>query len=179
MSTLRRKLNGFTLIELLVTVTVLSIALGIAVGAFGNMLERQRLESAAGSLYDSLTLARTESITRNGNIYVSVVTGSSWCHGLDDTAACSCSTTDDCQIDTITKTTDSAVYNKITLSSATNSQFRYNSRRGMPETTTGGTLSASTFTFTSASGDSLSVSLSPVGRLRMCTSSGLRGYPSC
>lgn len=158
---------------------VLAIALGFAVSAFGKLLERQRLQAAAENLYDMLLVARSESINRNGNIYVSIATGSAWCHGMDDTAACNCGTANDCQVDSSTKVTSSSDFNSITLTEATSTQFRYNYQRGMPETTGGFSLSASTFTFESSAGDELSVELSPVGRLRLCTPGTFRGYPAC
>lgn len=174
-----KKSPGFTLIELMVAMSVLAIALGFAVSSFGAMLERQRLQGAAESLYDMLLVARSESINRYGNIYVSIATGAGWCHGIDDTAACNCGTANDCQVDGSAKVTSSIDSKTITLSSATTTQFRYNYQRGMPETTTGLGLSASTFTFTSSAGETLSVELSPVGRLRLCTSGTFRGYPAC
>ncbi len=175
----RKPATGFTLIELLVAMTVLAIALGFAVSSFSKMMERQRLQAAAEGLYDMLLVARSEAINRNDNVYISVVAGAGWCHGLDNTTACTCSTADDCQVDGNTKVTSGTDFGAITLSSATNAQFRYNSRRGMPETTAGASLSSSTFTFTSSASDSLSVVVSPVGRLSLCTSSGFRGYPAC
>lgn len=171
--------NGFTVIEVLVAMTVLAIALSFAISSFSKMLEKQRLQAAAENFYDMMLIARSESINRGGNIYVSAVTGSNWCHGIDDTAACTCTTANDCQVDSINKLSNYNDFGNITLSSATTAQFRYNSRRGMPETTAGGTLSTSTFTFSSASSDSLSVIVSPVGRLRMCTSTNFRGYSAC
>ncbi len=171
--------NGFTLIELLVAMAVLALVLTYVISSFGGMFDRQRLQAGAEDFYSKLLLARSEAINRNGDIFVSISSGADWCYGVDDTAVCDCGTANDCQVDGSNKVTSSLDYKGIKLSSASISTIVYDPRRGIPEDTSGNILSPSTFSFLSSGGDTLAVQLSPVGRLRLCTTSSFKGYPSC
>lgn len=171
--------RAFTLIELMVSLAVLGLVLSFVISSFSGMLARQRLQAVAENLYDTLLLARAESISRNTNVYVNVVDGSSWCFGLDDTASCNCSTSNDCQIDSITKVTSVTDYTGITLDTDDETNFRYDARRGLPETTSNNTLPESSYTFTNAEGDAVRVTINPVGRVKLCSSTGFRGYVAC
>lgn len=173
--------RGFTLIELIVAMAVLAIIVGYVMSSFTGMLARQRLQAAAEHVYDYLVLARTEAISRNNVTYVSVVSGSSWCIGMDDSAACTCSTSNDCQVDGTTKVTSNDAYAGITLSSvgAGLGQFAYDERRGMPQNPAGTASVSGNITLSNTQGDSLTLQLNSVGRLKLCTSSGFRGYSAC
>lgn len=181
---MRHPQRAFTLIELMVALAVLGLVLSFVIGSFSGMLSRQRLQAAAENLYDMMLLARAESISRNGNVYVSVVEGASWCYGMDDTATCACSTSNDCQVNADTKVTTGTDYTGITLDNADIASLCYDARRGLPAATSGSScsntaISESSFTFSNANGDQLTVRINPVGRLRLCTDSGFRGYQAC
>lgn len=176
-----KRSRGFTLIELIVAMTVLAIIVGYVMSSFSGMLARQRLQAAAENLYDYLTLARTEAISRNNVVYVSVISGTAWCFGMDDSAGCTCNTSNDCQIDGATRVTNNDAYSGITLTSvgAGLNQFSYNERRGMPQNTAGTASVSGNITFTNSQGDSLTLQLNSVGRLKLCTSTSFRGYAAC
>lgn len=171
--------RAFTLIELMVSLAVLGLVLSFVISSFSGMLGRQRLQAAAENLYDTLLLARAESISRNANVYINVVAGASWCYGIDDTASCNCSTSNDCQIDAITKVTSMTDYTGITLNTTDATTFRYDARRGLPETTSDNNISESSYNFTNTEGDAVRVTINPVGRVKLCTSTGFRGYLAC
>lgn len=56
--------QGVTLIELLVTIAVLVIALGIAVPAFTNFIQSNRVTGSANGLVSALAFARSEAVAR-------------------------------------------------------------------------------------------------------------------
>lgn len=62
------KANGFTLIELLTTLTLMAIVALMAVPAFGNLIQRQRLDSARLQLMGALMLTRQQAVTRGRSI---------------------------------------------------------------------------------------------------------------
>lgn len=174
-----RSKKGFTLFELLVAIAVLGMVLTFSINSFTGMLNRQKLQGAAENFYDMLLLARGEAINRNRSIYVSITSGANWCYGMDDTASCTCGTAGSCQVNSVDKVTSGTDYSNIVFSSAGLTAFKYDSRRGLPDTTDGTAFSNRDFTFTNPDGASLTVRISPVGRLRMCTSTNFRGYNAC
>ncbi len=76
--------SGFTLVELMIVLVIASVLLSVAIPGFRDLLERNRLQSAASNLYTSLMLARSEALKRNQPIGV--------CKGTATTSAASCTT---------------------------------------------------------------------------------------
>lgn len=173
--------KGFTLIELIVAMAVLGTVVGFIMSSFSGMLARQRLQAAAENITDYFILARAEAINRSSALHVSIVSGTNWCVGLDATAACTCSTDGDCQLDGIGKTLSHDAFSGITLSSVTSAlqQFSYDSRRGMPQNSAGTAAASGDVVLSNAAGDSLTVKLNSVGRLKLCTTTVFRGYNPC
>lgn len=62
--------KGFTLVELMITVVIAAILLGVAVPGFVELLERNRMQSAASGVYTSLMLARSEALKRNTSVVI-------------------------------------------------------------------------------------------------------------
>lgn len=67
--------RGFTIIELLVTLVVFSILLSIALPAFANLIDRQRLDGAVDALSRSLNYTRMEAVRRNRAVTISPFPG--------------------------------------------------------------------------------------------------------
>ena len=70
-------MRGFTLIELLVTITLLGIALGIAVPNFASLIRNNQVEAQAQTLNSLLQFARSEAVVRRAPVTVSNV-GDVW-----------------------------------------------------------------------------------------------------
>lgn len=69
-TTRRVRASGFTVIELLVTVVIAAILLTVAVGGFGPMFARKRLEGVAADLVTDLQFARAEAAARNQRVHI-------------------------------------------------------------------------------------------------------------
>ncbi len=67
--------RGFTVIELLIALVVFSILLSIALPAFANLLDRQRLHGAVDALSRSLNYTRMEAVRRNRAVTMSPLPG--------------------------------------------------------------------------------------------------------
>jgi len=76
--------RGFTLVELMVTITIASILMAIAVGAWGALREKTRVKSAAEEIRSVLTAARLQALSTQSNATVAfdftgeTVTSSLW-----------------------------------------------------------------------------------------------------
>lgn len=71
----RRHQRGFTMTELGVTVTIAALLAALAVPSFQGIIATQRARTYASALYATLSKARSEAITLNGNVTVKPKTG--------------------------------------------------------------------------------------------------------
>lgn len=72
--------SGFTIVEALVVIAVLALLLGLAGPALSGMVAAQQLKNASFDLAASLTLARSEALTRNVPVTIDPVAGD-WARG--------------------------------------------------------------------------------------------------
>ena len=77
-----RPAHGFTLIELLTAITLLGVLAGLAVPAFQSFIANQRIRNTSFDLMAALTLARSEAVTRNGDVSFSK-SGEAWSAGWE------------------------------------------------------------------------------------------------
>ncbi len=75
-----RQNAGFSLLELLTTLTVLGIALAIAVPNFSQLIAGQKNRTVASDVFGSTIVARSEAIKRNTTISM-VRSGTDWANG--------------------------------------------------------------------------------------------------
>lgn len=164
-----RRSAGLTMIELMVTVAVLAILLAIAAPAFQTMIDNRRLTGAGDNLLADLRFAQSESVKRNAQVTVTVTPGSSWSYSVNSS---------------VTKTTAGSDYRGTSLSLAasvpTVSGIRTLTfdpkRAALMEA---GSTSSTLITITSASSQTLGIEVSPTSGLRLCTSTGFGGFPTC
>lgn len=77
---------GFTIIEILVTVGVLAILLALTGPALSGMAASQQVKTASYDMYATLSLARSEALTRNTSVTVEAVEAD-WARGWTVTEA--------------------------------------------------------------------------------------------
>ncbi|WP_394176737.1 GspH/FimT family pseudopilin [Thalassotalea litorea] len=191
-----KKIRGVTFIELMITLVIISILALVAAPSFVRSIESRNLTSAAEALYSHLQLARSESLLRSEDVVFSVsgLGSTSWAFGINELTACDPTIADNTsasacvlQIDDGdgafvaandnvlhkmdgTEFTDVTMQMSVVSGSASNS-ITFDPARG---TTDGARL----YTLTSKSGSSVSISLSLIGNIKLC-SNDLIEYRSC
>lgn len=89
----RRRPQGLTLLELLIVVAITAVVAASAAPSFSALLEARRLESAAMRLAADIQFVRSEAITRNRSLRLSVQAGegaSCWIVHTGAAADCRC-----------------------------------------------------------------------------------------
>ena len=79
-SRLPRRARGFTLPEVLIVVLILGVLLTTGVPQFADFVRQQRVKTASFDLFSTLVHARSEAITRNGQVTITP-TGGAWVNG--------------------------------------------------------------------------------------------------
>jgi prepilin-type N-terminal cleavage/methylation domain-containing protein len=184
--------KGFTLLELMIVVAIIGVIMSMAVPAFSDMIERNRLKSAVFSLRDDMQLARTKALKREQvgaamtmtlQVLVSVTAGNAgaWCYGLS-TGACDCTqaaSAANCNI----KIISGSGYSTTNITTA--GTIVFDSRRGTatPTVAAGNVITFTTANYTAvvstdtdASGDTIP----DAGRVVICTPAGSskKGLPT-
>lgn len=172
------KVLGFTLIEMLVTVCVLAILVGIAIPSYNKFITQKRLRIGAEDLYNFIKAAQSVSLNKQTTTYVSFKTGSNWCYGLSDTAACDCSTVNSCTVNGLQTVINSTRYTgpSMTLDvagfsgAASSPYILFQGNRGTVGTAGSASLGLSSL--------SVTISTNTMGLVTIC-SDNISGYPSC
>ncbi|SDT92432.1 GspH/FimT family pseudopilin [Halopseudomonas salegens] len=73
--------KGFTLIELVVALAVVAVLLVLALPAFGNLIDRTRMDADASELLRTLRFARQEAVRGNQTLTVAPLTAQDWNRG--------------------------------------------------------------------------------------------------
>lgn len=186
---MRQKNHGFTLIEALVVVTIIGILAALTVPAFTKMLERNRVKGAAESMFNDLQLARTEAIKRNQDVTVSFSAAgptTTWQYGMRTGTTCDpalpVTDANACKLaaDDVLRVTRSADYPDVSLRvtfntavspAVTKPRAEFEPRQGLADVAGTACLVLKN--------DKLQVRVSPLGRILLCTTTGMPGYQSC
>lgn len=172
---------GFTLVELALTLALLGIAVAMAVPAMTQFIDRSRVRGAAEQLIADFRFGRSTAIHSRQYKTVHISVGFSdnrWCYGLDYEEHCDCflrQLTDKKRCLLRRRSGDD--FPGIRISSA-----RFSGRSETWFEGVRGTARAGHIELQGASGNSLQIKLSTLGRLRICSPQPGQwpaGYPAC
>jgi type IV fimbrial biogenesis protein FimT len=176
----------------MVVVAIIGILAALAAPAFVKMVERNRLKGAAEALYNDLQLARTEAVKRNLDVelqFSSAGPTTNWCWGLrerdpsdpgiDLSVDCDCTVppanaaaTNACKIDGVVRTTRSTDYPDVSLqTNLAGARTEFEPHRGTADVFGKACLELKN--------DKLQVRVSSLGRVLICTTTGMPGYQPC
>lgn len=160
------RLRGLTLVELMIAIAVLGILATLAAPPLAERLARQRLAAAAETLAMDLAEARVEAVASGQPLFLVFAPGPDWCWAVTRTPACGCSSPAPCQL----KAERAADWPGVELLAADDTAFEPG---GTPAAGTRARLRGR------SGGHGLDVGLTPLGRARLCTGSGMPGYNAC
>ena len=170
--------RGVTLIEVLLALALLVVLITQAVPAFGQWLERHRLQSAARAVAADLQLAHREAIAQSSSrpVYLHFRTGSSWCYGITRRSDCDCRRRNPAHPEACLFTRrnvqrlvrrDAGPYQGIALTRARfarSASVRFDPLRGLAR--------AGRIELENRHGEQLQIRVSPLGRIRTCRPGG-------
>lgn len=162
--------KGLTLIEMLTMLTIVIILTTVAVPSMRSIVRNRRLMDATESLNNSLQYARSEAIKRNANVYVSFVTGDSWCYGINTGASCNCTVAGNCNLGATTA--DSAGQLSLSATGYGTNFVYFQGSNGAAHAS--GTLTYTVFNDT----PTLTINIGRLGNATIC-GSGISGYTGC
>lgn len=175
------RLQGVTLIELMIVIVITAILAAIAVPAFQDAIDRNRLKAVTEVIYGDFQFAKFEAIKRNSPLVVDFTTsngGATWCYGMKSNATtCDCTLTNAaasnaCVIDNVLKVVRSTDYSGVSMTSTADPVF--DNVRGTVSPT-------STVTLTSPKNKETRVAASTLGKITICSPTGISnipGYPT-
>lgn len=165
--------NGLTIIELMVVIAIIAILLALAAPAFSDFLLTQRARGAAEGLASALQTTKSQSIKSNQEaslVFTPATTNSdhtTWCYGVTEPgdATCDCSASPStCSSGTVVSSAD---FNGVSLNFNADNHRTFEPVQGRTANSTQGTV-----IFDAGNNKSAGVTLSTLGRIRICKPSG-------
>ena len=184
---MNKRLKGFTLVELLTVVAVLGVLAAVAFPGMRDYMDKQRLVSQARAISELAQLARAEAIKHSAAVVanqkmvsMTVNPGTPWSVGLAN-GAVACTTTADCLINqggtNVVYRLTATECTACTMSSPGAQAVITFDLRGLVSTAG---AADQLITLNSPLGKNLSVSISRLGRVSLCTTgSSVGGYGAC
>ena len=161
--------HGLTLIELMVALAIVAVLMSLAVPSFGSVLARHRLKAAAEQLAADLADARLLAAQRGHALHLNLQGGAQWCWAIASASGCDCRVAQSCQL----KTVRAADHPSVAL--VDGSEMRIDARgfAGLPSVAGHALLQG-------REGDTLRVTLTPLGRAKVCApAAAVAGYTRC
>jgi type IV fimbrial biogenesis protein FimT len=163
---MQRRRRGFTLIEVLVALAVRAVLATLALPSFGQRLARQRLVTTAEMLALDLGEARFEAARSGQALHLVFAAGPDWCYAVARAPGCDCRQDQACQVKVV-RASDAP---GVTLDAAQDAHF---DPAALDAQGGGAVLSGM------SGAQRLQIGLTPLGRPRLCSPTGLPDYPAC
>ncbi|WP_353326681.1 GspH/FimT family pseudopilin [Chitiniphilus shinanonensis] len=170
----RKSMHGFTLVEMMAVVTILGIALAIAIPSMTSFIAKERLRSAAGDWRSAFSLAKSEATKRNIPLYFVISANPSTEPGtwsLIVSTASSCALNAACDIKSLRSTEYKGI--QVTALDEDLNGASIGASRPLPSFST-----TQSITLTNTWG-SIQLSMSPTGLVSQCSTPAMRDYPEC
>lgn len=158
--------RGLTLVELMIGIAVLAVLATLAAPPLAERVARQRLASAAETLAMDLAEARLEAVSSGQTLHLVFGRGADWCWAVARSAGCGCETAQPCQL----KREHADDWPGLSLQAPQDIRFE---PVGTPAEGTQVRLGGV------GGQHELTVALTPLGRAKVCTGTGLPGYLAC
>jgi prepilin-type N-terminal cleavage/methylation domain-containing protein len=178
MKTVRAR--GFTIIELLAVTIIVVILLALAIPSWRDTAARKRVEGVFVELQADLEYARSEAVARNAAVQVSFGTGCYVVHLAGAAASCTATTKSVAPPESELKSQllGSSPQVSVTPQDAL-TRISFEPTRGIASWDGSGSQAGLSLASTAGSWQ-LTVTLSAVGRVNVCSPGGsIKGYPPC
>lgn len=162
--------RGLTLLELMIGLAVLAVLSALAWPSYQGRLARERLNNVAQAMAGDLVEARFEAARRGQPLHVELTAGAQWCWAVATHSGCPCGAPQACQL----QTGRAVDHPGVQLLGAGSTRLNAD---GSAELAVSNAFSA---TFQNSAQEQLRVSLSPLGRARICMPQGVsKRHPTC
>ncbi len=162
---MNRRARGLTLLETMVALAIVAVLTTLALPSFGSMVSRHRLKAAAEQMSMDLAELRLLAAQRGQTLHLNLSAGAQWCYALAVASGCDCRVPQGCQL----KTVRAKDHPGVTLLEG--QDLRIDPQPGQGN---GGAL------LQGSDGARLRVSLSPLGRPKVCApAAAVPGFTAC
>lgn len=174
----RRRQAGLTLIESLMALTVVGVALGSVLPAFGTALERRHLEGAAAQLETDILFTRSQAVASNESLRLRFQQGSAGsCYLVHSGPANACT----CQADgSATCSGEARSFRSVGFAQAGAVQVQANVQGILFSPNLGTSTPTGTLKLTGREARAIHLVVNLMGRVRACSpGAAVNGYPAC